>query len=65
MTEPLVVLERDADVAIVTFNDPKRRNAMTEAMGRAIAEQMKALAGDPSLRAVSAHRGRARLLRRR
>jgi len=52
MTEPLVVLERDADVAIVTFNDPKRRNAMTEAMGRAIAEQMSALAGDPTLRAV-------------
>jgi enoyl-CoA hydratase len=36
----------------VTFNDPKRRNAMTEAMGRAIAEQMSALAGDPTLRAV-------------
>ena len=52
MTEPLVVLERDADVAIVTFNDPKRRNAMTEAMGRAIAEQMNALVGDPSLRAA-------------
>ncbi len=52
MTEPLVVLERDADVAIVTFNDPKRRNAMTEAMGHAIAEQMNALVGDPSLRAV-------------
>ena len=52
MTEPLVVLERDGDVAIVTFNDPKRRNAMTEAMGHAIAEQMGALIGDPSIRAV-------------
>ncbi len=52
MSEPLVVLERDADVAIVTFNDPERRNAMTEAMGRAISEQMKALAEIPSLRAV-------------
>jgi enoyl-CoA hydratase/carnithine racemase len=52
MTEPLVVLERDGDVALVTFNDPERRNAMTEAMGRAIAERVNALVGDPSLRAV-------------
>jgi len=52
MTEPLVVLECDADVAIVTFNDPKRRNAMTEAMGHAISEQMNALVGEDSLRAV-------------
>jgi enoyl-CoA hydratase len=52
MTEPLVVLERDADVAIVTFNDPSRVNAMTEAMGHAIAEQMNALVGDDTLRAV-------------
>jgi enoyl-CoA hydratase len=52
MSEPLVVLERDADVAIVTFNDPERRNAMTEAMGRAISQQMKALGEIPSLRAV-------------
>jgi enoyl-CoA hydratase/carnithine racemase len=52
MTEPLVILEQDADVAVVTFNDPKRRNAMTEAMGHAIAERMNALAGNESLRAV-------------
>jgi enoyl-CoA hydratase/carnithine racemase len=52
MTEPLVVLERDADVAILTFNDPSRRNAMTEAMGHAIAESVNALLGDDSLRAV-------------
>ncbi len=52
MTEPLVLQERDADVAIVTFNDPRRRNAMTEAMGHAIAEQIDALVGDDSLRAV-------------
>jgi enoyl-CoA hydratase len=52
MTEPLVVLERDADVAVVTFNDPTRMNAMTEAMGHAIAEQIKALVGSDSLRAA-------------
>ena len=52
MTEPLVLQKRDADVAIVTFNDPHRRNAMTEAMGHAIAEQIDALVGDDSLRAV-------------
>lgn len=52
MTEPLVILEREADVATVTFNDPRRLNAMTEAMGHAIAERMHALAADESLRAV-------------
>jgi len=52
MAEPLVVLERDADVAILTFNDPSRRNAMTEAMGHAIAAETSALAGDDNLRAV-------------
>jgi len=50
MSEPLVVMKRDANVAIVTFNDPERRNAMTEAMGRAIAERIKALEEIPSLR---------------
>jgi enoyl-CoA hydratase len=52
MTDPLVLLERDADVAIVTFNDPTRRNAMTEAMGRAIADQVNSLVRDDCLRAA-------------
>jgi enoyl-CoA hydratase len=52
MTEPLVILERAGDVAILTFNDPSRRNAMTAAMGRAISSRVRALAGDDTLRAV-------------
>lgn len=52
MTEPLLRVERDDGVALLTFNDPARLNAMTEAMGRAIADEMDALAGDEAIRAV-------------
>ena len=53
MPEPsLLLVERDADVAILTFNDPERRNAMTQAMGEAFAECVAELAADPELRAV-------------
>jgi enoyl-CoA hydratase/carnithine racemase len=52
MTEPLLLVERDGDVATVTFHDPDRLNAMTEPMGRAIAERMAELADDDALRAV-------------
>lgn len=52
MSNPLILVERDGDVAVLTFNDPDRRNAMTQAMGEAFAEQVAALASDASLRAV-------------
>jgi enoyl-CoA hydratase/carnithine racemase len=52
MPAPLVLLERDGDVAILTLNDPDRLNAMSEAMGQALAERVDALAADASLRAV-------------
>ncbi len=48
----LVLLERRGAVALVTFNDPERLNAMTEAMGVAIAEACRSLAGEESVRAV-------------
>lgn len=41
---------RDRGVAIVTLNDPDRRNAMTVPMGEAIQETFSELAGDDSLR---------------
>ena len=52
MSNALIQVERDGDVAVVTFNDPDRLNAMTEPMGRAFAEQSRRLADDPTLRAV-------------
>jgi enoyl-CoA hydratase/carnithine racemase len=52
MPSPLVRLERDGPVAILTLHDPERRNAMSEAMGEAFSEQVAGLAADPDLRAV-------------
>lgn len=45
-------LERDGAIATLVFDDPERRNAMTQAMGEAFAEQIAALRGDPELRAL-------------
>ncbi|NQZ95445.1 MAG: enoyl-CoA hydratase/isomerase family protein [Myxococcales bacterium] len=52
MPTALVLLERDGDVATLTFNQPERLNAMTRAMGEAFAERVAGLRGDESLRAV-------------
>jgi enoyl-CoA hydratase len=43
---------RDDGVAVLTLDDPERRNAMTEAMGDALAARCAGLAVDPDLRAV-------------
>ena len=45
-------VERHDAVALVVFDDPERRNAMTEAMGRALASAVARLAGDGEVRAV-------------
>ena len=52
MSDSLVLLERDGDVATLTFNDPDRLNAMSQAMGEVFAERIGELAGDESLRGV-------------
>lgn len=55
MSEPLVRIERRQDaegVALLTFHDPDRLNAMTEAMGHAIVQAVDGLREDASLRAV-------------
>ena len=52
MSDPLILVAREGDVATLTFNDAPRRNAMTEAMGRAFVARVVELAGDDSLRAV-------------
>jgi len=47
-----VIVERRDDIAILTINTPKRRNAMTE-QGRALLlEHLQALAVDASVRAI-------------
>ncbi|HJO24892.1 MAG: enoyl-CoA hydratase-related protein [Myxococcota bacterium] len=48
----LLLAERDGDVAVLTFNDPERRNAMTRAMGEAFGTAVTELARDDSLRCV-------------
>jgi enoyl-CoA hydratase/carnithine racemase len=48
----LIGLAREGGVATLTFDDPERRNAMTEAMGRALAERVRELSVDDELRAV-------------
>jgi enoyl-CoA hydratase/carnithine racemase len=52
MPEPLILRARDGDVVTLTFNDPARMNAMTQAMGEAFRVQVADLAGDASLRAL-------------
>lgn len=52
MSDPLVLVDRDADVATLTLNDPDRLNAMSQSMGEAFAEQVAQLATDDRLRAA-------------
>jgi enoyl-CoA hydratase len=49
--EPVRVTSRGA-VALVVFDDPERRNAMTEAMGRALTNVVARLSADSGIRAV-------------
>jgi enoyl-CoA hydratase len=51
MVEPVRVESRGA-VALVVFDDPERRNAMTEAMGRALTNVVARLSADSAVRAV-------------
>ena len=39
MSEPLILHARDGDVVTLTFNDPARLNAMTQAMGESFARR--------------------------
>lgn len=50
--EELVALERDGDIATLTFQDPERHNAMSRAMGGALKARIDSLKEDRSLRAV-------------
>ena len=48
----LVQSSRDGDVVTLTFNQPERLNAMTQAMGEAFADAIAALRRDESIRAL-------------
>lgn len=50
--QPLVLVEHHGDVATLTFNDPDRRNAMTQAMGEAFSREVALLSRAEGLRAV-------------
>jgi len=52
MSEPLLVERMDNGVAVLTLNQPERRNAMTEDVTAVWDATMKQLAVDQSLRAV-------------
>lgn len=52
MATDRIQLERRGDVAVLTFHDPERLNAMTEPMGEAFRAAVQELSGDASLRAV-------------
>jgi enoyl-CoA hydratase len=51
-SDALIHKERDGDVVILTFNDPERRNAMTQAMGERFAGLTAELRDDEAVRAV-------------
>jgi len=48
----LILVERRERIATVTFNRPEKRNAMTKASWRLLADLMAELSADPDLRAV-------------
>ena len=52
MPDPLVLVDRDGDIATLTFNDPERRNAMSRAMGECFAREVAELCREAGLRAV-------------
>ncbi|HEX2485120.1 MAG TPA: enoyl-CoA hydratase/isomerase family protein, partial [Myxococcota bacterium] len=52
MASPLLRVERDGDVALLTFQDPDRLNAMTEAMGLALRDATGSLGADSTVRAA-------------
>jgi enoyl-CoA hydratase/carnithine racemase len=50
--EPVLLRESTGPVAVLTFNRPKTRNTLSEAMLAALAGELNAIAGDRAVRAV-------------
>jgi len=51
-SEPVLLRERDGDVAVLVMNRPKSRNSLSEAMLIALSEALREIAGDRTVRAV-------------
>ncbi len=51
-TAPVLLVERDGPIAILTLNRPQARNSLSEALLIALSESWAALASDASVRAV-------------
>ncbi len=49
---PVLLSERDGEVAVLTLNRPAARNSLSEALLAALSEAWRAIAGDASIRAV-------------
>jgi enoyl-CoA hydratase/carnithine racemase len=47
-----VLVERDADLGVLTMNRPDRRNALSEAHLRELSAAVDGLAKDPAVRAL-------------
>ena len=62
MPTALVLLERDGDVATLTFNQPERLNGMTRALKRDLSEALRQAQFDDAVRVDHAtercHQGR-------
>ncbi len=52
MTQPVLIVEREAPIAIVTLNRPDQRNALSAELRLAIGEAFRTLEADPEIRAV-------------
>jgi len=59
MSDELILVERDDDVATLTFNDPEHRNAMTQAMGEAFADLVAGIAASAPRAVILTGAGRA------
>ena len=52
MSDPIIVVERDGPVAIVTMNRPEAMNALNRALRRELVLTFRGLAEDPDIRAA-------------
>ncbi len=52
MSEPVITVEKDGELAVVTLNRPNAMNALSVALRQAIGETFTALEADPDVRVV-------------
>ncbi|MBX9791770.1 MAG: enoyl-CoA hydratase [Pirellulales bacterium] len=52
MAQPLVLLERTGAIAVLVLNHPEKRNALSRAVLTALADRLREIAADPSIKCV-------------